>query len=193
MSRLRKATVPLLFAIFALSRGVALADIGVPVQLQAHLVSKISAFDRNFAARAGGNARVLVVEKSGDDDSVDVGGLFASAVSSMRKVGGVDAQVDVLAFTTAVSLAERCRTERVSLVYLSTSLDANVGAIATALSGVDVLTVGATAAYAVHGAVVGFDLEEGKPRIVLNLTRAKAQNVSFRAELLKLSHLVTSD
>jgi hypothetical protein len=181
------------FAFFALRWGVALADVSVPIQLQAQLVSKIGAFDRNFAARAGSNALVLVVEKPGDNDSVDVGTHFASALASIHKVGGTSVQVDVLAFTTAASLAERCRAQRISLVYLSTSLEADVAAIATALSGVDVMTVGATAAYAIKGTVVGFDLEEGKPKIVLNLARAKAQNVSFRAELLKLAHLVTAD
>jgi hypothetical protein len=105
----------------------------------------------------------------------------------------MDAQIDTLSFTNAAALAERCRTQQVSLVFLSTNLERELGAIASSLSGVDVLTVGATAAYATRGTVVGFDLDEGKPRIVLNLARAKAQNVSFRAELLKLCHLVTSD
>jgi hypothetical protein len=192
MSLLRKATPLLVVALFALG-GSARAEISVPVQLQAHLVSKISAFDRNFAARGGGSARILVVENSADDESIDVGSQFASALAGIHKVAGMDAQIDTLSFTNAATLAERCRTQRIALVFLSTNLDREMGAIGTALSGVDVLSVGATAAYATRGAVVGFDLDEGKPRIVLNLARAKAQNVSFRAELLKLSHLVTSD
>ena len=40
------------------------------------------------------------------------------------------------------------------------------------------------------GAVVGFDLEEGRPKIVVNLKRAKAQNVDFKAELLKFARIV---
>jgi hypothetical protein len=192
MSRLRKATAPLLAALSLLG-GAARADVSVPAGLQAHLVAKISAFDRNFAARGGGNVRVLVVENSADNESVDVGSQFASALAGIRKVAGMDAQIDALPFTTASALAERCRTQHVSLVFLSTNLDRELRAIADALTGVDVLTVGATAAYATRGTVVGFDLDEGKPRIVLNLARAKAQNVSFRAELLKLSRLVTSD
>ena len=191
MSGLRKATAPLILALCGQLCGVARAEVSVPVQLQAHLVSKISAFDRNFAARGRGNVRVLVVENSVDNESVDVGSQFASALAAIHKAAGTDAQIDVLPLTTAAALAERCRTQRVSLVFLSTNLEREIGAIANALSGVDVLTVGATAAYATRGAVVGFDLDEGKPRIVLNLARAKAQNVSFRAELLKLSHLVT--
>ena len=193
MNGLRKATAPLVLALCGQLCGVARAEISVPVQLQAHLVSKISAFDRNFAARSGGSARILVVENSADDESVDVGSQFASALAGIHKVAGMDAQIDTLLFTSAGALAERCRAQRTSLVFLSTNLEKEMGAIGIALSGVDVLSVGATAEYAARGAVVGFDLDEGKPRIVLNLARAKAQNVSFRAELLKLSHLVTSD
>jgi hypothetical protein len=65
-----------------------------------------------------------------------------------------------------------------------------MAAVAKALAGVDVLTVGATAAHAERGAVVGFDLEEGSPKIVANLAQAKAQNVAFRSELLKLARIV---
>src|SRR5579863_7429174 len=120
MSCLGKAAAPLVVALSAFPCSVALADVTVPVQLQASLVSKISTFDRNFAARAGEKARVLVVEKLGDDDSIEVGAHFARALAGIRKVGGIDAQVDVIAFTNAAMLAERCRTQRISLVYLST-------------------------------------------------------------------------
>ena len=70
------------------------------------------------------------------------------------------------------------------------SLEGDLPAIAAALNGVDVLTYGATAAHAAKGTVVGFDLEESKPKLVVNPARAKAQNVSFKAELLKLARLV---
>src|SRR5258708_4808625 len=121
MRRLGRTLSVSFLAFFAWPRGAALADVSVPVQLQAQLVSKIGAFDRNFAARAGGNALVLVVEKPGDNDSIDVGTHFANALTNIHKVGGTSVQVDVLAFTTAASLAERCRAQRISLVYLSTS------------------------------------------------------------------------
>jgi len=62
--------------------------------------------------------------------------------------------------------------------------------IASALAGTDVLTVGATGAIAEHGACVGFELEEGRPRIYVNLRVAKAQKVDFRADLLRLVKLV---
>ena len=188
------AAVGLLCALAVVVRAdEALADVPVPVQLQAQLAAKVSAFDRNFSTRAEGTARVLVVEKGGDDDSADIGAHFARALSALGTVAGSNVQVEVEPFTNGPSLAEQCRSRRVSMVYLSTRLDSELGAVATALAGVDVLTIGASGAYVARGAVVGFDLEEGKPRIVVNLARAKAQNVSFRAELLKLARVIMPD
>jgi hypothetical protein len=62
--------------------------------------------------------------------------------------------------------------------------------VAAALAGADVLTVGTTARHAENGAVVGIGLEEAHPKLVVNLARAKAQNVSFKAELIKLARVV---
>jgi hypothetical protein len=62
--------------------------------------------------------------------------------------------------------------------------------IRDALSGISVLSVGAVADYALRGAVLGFDLVSGKPKIVCNLTQAKKQDVAFKAEVLKLMRVI---
>jgi hypothetical protein len=36
------------------------------------------------------------------------------------------------------------------------------------------------------GIVLGFDVVSGRPKLLVNLTQAKRQNVSLRAEALKL-------
>ena len=65
-------------------------------------------------------------------------------------------------------------------------------AISAALSGHRVLTIGATGIFADRGANVGFDLEGGRPRIVINLGTSRAQHVELKAELLKLAQIVGS-
>jgi len=62
--------------------------------------------------------------------------------------------------------------------------------VAAALEGIDVLTVGSTAQHAEKGAVVGFELDEARPKIVLNMKSARAQNVAFKAELMKLARIL---
>jgi hypothetical protein len=170
--------------------GGARADASVPHQLQAQLVAKLASFDRNFPARAAGTARILVLRKGGDAESARVADNLARALVAVRQVGGVPTQVDVEPFAGAAALADRCRAGKVAIVFFSTGLEGEMGAAGAALSGADILTVGTTASDATRGAVVAFDLEEGRAKIVVNLARAKAQNVSFKAELLKLSRIV---
>ncbi len=170
--------------------GTARADASVPHQLQAQLVGKLASFDRNFQTRAAGTARILVVRKAGDAESARVADNLARALVALRQVGGMPTQVDVEAFPGAPGLAERCRAGKIAIVFFSTGLEGEMAAAGAALAGADILTVGTTASDASRGAVVAFDLEEGRAKIVVNLARARAQNVSFKAELLKLSRIV---
>ena len=162
----------------------------VPMHLQAQLTGRLGSFDRNFQARAGSVARVLVLHKSASAESEASATSFAKAIADIKTVGGLTANVEEMAFADGPKLAARCREQKIALVYFAVGLEGEMARVAGALVGVDVLTIGATAAYATNGAVVAFDLEEARPKLVLNLKSAKAQNVSFKSELLKLARIV---
>lgn len=191
MSRALRTCRRLMFAgAMLLAVTICRADSNVPYPLQAQLVSKLGAFDRNLPARAAGKARVLVLQKVGDAESARGAENVAKALAAIGQVGGIAAQVDIEGYSGPASLAQRCREKKLAIVFFSTGLDAEMEGVGAALNGVDVLTVGATASNASRGTVVAFDLEEGRPKIVVNVARAKAQNVSFKAELLKLARIV---
>lgn len=166
------------------------ADVRLPIALQAQLARRLGSFDRNFAARVGATAKVLVVRKAGDAESKRIASAFSSSLGALKDIAGVPLVIEELDFIDAASLASRCRSQKVSVLYFSVGLEGDMGSVATAFAGIDVLTIGALPAHAEKGAVVGFDLEEGHPKLVVNLARAKAQNVSFKAELLKLARIV---
>lgn len=166
------------------------ADTGVPLALQAVLVSRLCTFDRNFKARAGPVAHVLVLHRAGDSESSFEGASLARALADLDKIGGLPAKVEQSEFSDAESLARRCREGGIALVYLTVGLELETRRIAKALVGVDVLTVGTSARHAESGSVVGFALEEARPKLVLNLRQANAQNVKFKAELLELARIV---
>ena len=176
----------------ALVATAAYAEVSVPPKLQAQLIAKIAAFDRNFAARAGGNALALIVFKPGDAESSQLAQQLAAELRDGGDVGGVTKTVEVVPYGGAPALAAACSARKAALVYLSAGLERESQAVAGALAGGDVLTVGATGAHAEAGAVVGFDLEGGKPKIVVNLASARAQNVSLKAELLRLTRIVAN-
>jgi len=166
------------------------ADERLPLQLQAQLIARLGTFDRNFRTRAGPAAQILVLRKAGNSDSGFAAAGLAKALADLNQVGGVPAKVDEAEFEGGPALAARCRAQKIAVVYFSVGLEQEMGRAADALAGVDVLTIGASAEYAEKGAVVGFGLEEARPKIVLNLRRARAQNVDFKAELLKLARIV---
>jgi hypothetical protein len=164
------------------------ADVNVPVRLQSVLIGKVAAFDRAFQARSGPTTRLGVVHKGGD--STRIGHQIASALDEMPDIAGLRKSVEMLDWSSPAALASAVQARPTALAYLSLGLEADAPAIADALVGADVLTVGATGLIAERGACVGFELEEGKPRIYVNLRVAKAQKVDFRAELLRLVKLV---
>lgn len=180
----------LLVLALALVASFANAEVSVPAKLQAQLIAKVASFDRNFAARAGGNALILVVHKPSDSSSTQLAHQVSAALRDLGDVGGAVKTVEVIDFGGAAALAATCKSRKAALLYLSAGLESDAGAIAAALAGGDVLTIGASGSHAEKGAVIGFDLEGGKPKIVVNQGTAKAQNVAIKAELLKLARVI---
>jgi hypothetical protein len=162
----------------------------VPARLQAELLAKVAAYDRAFPARARGRALTLVVVKPGDAESERVGEQILGELRVLPLLGGLPHDEEIVRFDTAPSLAALCNARSPTVIYLSARLGEHVGAIAAALNGTSVLTVAVAAPYVWAGAVLGFDSESGKPRLVVNLAQARRQKVAFRPELLKLARVL---
>jgi hypothetical protein len=163
---------------------------GAPTPLQAQLLGRLAAFDRSFAARAGAVAKVWFLHKPKDAESASVTNAVAKAAAALPEIGGLHPEITVAELGDPTALATRCPAEHLAIVYFGPSTEGDMPAVARALAGVDLITVGGSGLHAEKGAVVGFDVEEGRPRIVVNLRSAKAQKVSFRAELLKLARVI---
>lgn len=163
---------------------VAQADADVPPGLQAELIGKLASFDRNLPARASGTVRVLVLHKNNDGRSSRIAKEVAVSLQGLSDIAGLPKEVRTQAFSSAAEVASLCKSQRFSIVYLAPGLDSEMTALAQALDGVDIMSVGPS------GAVVGFKLEESKPRILINLTRAKSQHVALKAQVLKLARIV---
>lgn len=161
-----------------------------PTALQAQLIGRLAAFDRNFPARAAGVAKVAFHHKAKDAESASVTSAVAKATSGLADIAGLRPDVSVSELGDAAKLAARCPAEHIAILYFGPGTEHDMTAIAQALANVDVLTVGGSGVHAERGAVVGFDVEEGRPRIVVNLRSARAQKVSLRPELLKLARVI---
>ena len=166
------------------------ADSGAPLNLQALLLSRLCTYDRNFKMRAGPVAKVLVMHRKGDPDSTFEGAGLAKAIADLHDIGGLPFKVEEATFGDAESLSKRCRADGIAILYLTVGLDGDMARIASALTNAGILTVGSSARHAENGAVIGFGVEEARPKLVINLKQAAAQNVKFKAEVLALARLI---
>ena len=159
---------------------------GVPAGLQVELLSKLEGYDGGFAARAGGTATVLLLVKPGSARSEVSASEMKSALSHVDRIGGLPHREVQVAYAGGAALLSRCRAEHAAVVYVTPGFEDDVAALRDALSQLEVLSLGALSSYVPDGIVLAFDLEAGKPKIVLNLEQARRQGVRFPADLLRL-------
>jgi len=105
-------------------------------------------------------------------------------------IGGLPHSEETVRFVSARALAELVKSRRPAIIILGAALADQMEPIAGALEGLPVLSVGISATYVPRGAVLGFDVESGKPRLVVHLEQARRQQVSFRPELLNLARVI---
>jgi len=165
-------------------------DVAVPVNLQAELVAKVAAYDKNLATRAGDRVHVLIVVKPKDDEATRFAKHLESALGGIDRIGGLPHDEAVVPYSNARALADACRAKKAAIVYLAPGLGEEIAQIRGALEGVSVLSVSAVGGDVAKGVVLGFDLVSGKPKIVVHLGQAKKQDVQFKAELLKLARVI---
>ena len=161
-------------------------DVTVPVSLQAELVVKVAGYDRNLVVRAEGLVRLLVVSKPDDADSRRVAAQMVNALAPVADIGGLPKDISTHAYSSAAALAAACRAQRIAIVYLAPGLGDEVPAIAAALQEQSILSVAAMPSYVPRGIVLGMDVIEGRPKLLLNLTQARKQQVKLRPDVMQL-------
>ena len=175
------AAVALTFSSFA---GAGSAQ--VPFRVQADLIAKVASFDRNFAARAGARALVLVVQMPNDAESGAAAIELKNALSYVPTVGDRPHEEQIVTYSNATALAETVRARKASIIYFAPGFAKELTAIRSSLSNLGLLSVGATQDYVESGIVLGFDLVSGRPKLLVNLSQARKQQVDFPASVLRL-------
>jgi hypothetical protein len=170
-----------------LSRSARPEGIAVPIRLQAELLSKVASYDRNFEARTGERVRTLLLMKQGDPESSRAAAEMRSALSSIPTIGALPHEEELATFSTAPSLADMCRSRKVSILYLAPGFSEQIETLRETMGALSLLSVGSLAEYVPNGIVLGFDIVSGRSKLLVNLTQARRQHIEFRAEILKLT------
>ncbi|MGD0679027.1 MAG: YfiR/HmsC family protein [Polyangiaceae bacterium] len=153
--------------------------------IQATILAKVASYDRNFAARAIDKAKLLLVAKSGDPESIRVVTELETALTSIPTVGGLPHTEETTYFSDAPTVATLCNSHRISIVYFGPGLVDEIDAIRQSLTSSDVLSVAAVPAYVPKGIVLGFDFESDNVKLLLNRRQGRAQHVNFGARILR--------
>lgn len=181
----------LLLCLFSSAHGGA-QNMQVPVGVQAELIAKVAGFDRNYAARAGGKATILLVAMPNDAASMRAALEMKSALAKFPLIGDLPHEEQIVTFTGAGALADQVRSRRAAVVYFGPGFGPQVPAIRDALSSVNVLSVGAVPDYVPQGMVLGFDLVSGRPKLLVHVQQARKQQVAFPASVLNLMKIFPS-
>jgi hypothetical protein len=158
----------------------------VPTSAQAELIAKLAGFDRNFAARAGNKAVIILAAMPGEADSMSAALEMKAAFARLPTVGNLPHEEIVVTITSPSALADLVRAKHAAIVYLGPGFDKQVPGIRDALSSLDVLSVGAIPGYVPSGIVLGFDLVSGRPKLLIHVVQARKQKVAFPASVLSL-------
>ncbi len=195
--RRRRSTAALLASVALFIGGmcftctVAADEALVPVSLQMELLLKVAAYDKNLLARAGERVRLTVLIKKDEADSGRAAAQALKALSQADDVVGLPIEARSWIYTDGPALARLTSETSLSIVYITPGFEqAELESIARALSGLSVLSVGALAKYTSQGAVLGFDLAGGKPKLLVHLGQAKKQRVELSSSVLKLMRVI---
>ena len=179
------AVLAIVLAVTIPRRGLAQVET-VPADIQAQFLSKLAGYDRNFAARAGATARVVILEARGSVKSQLSAAEMKTALGHLDRIGGLPHEETIVPYEGAEKLAAHCRSAQIAAVYVTPGFDDEIDHLRTALADVNVMTVAAVPDYVPAGMAIGFGLQSGKPKLLINLEQARRQHVDFPAEVLVL-------
>jgi hypothetical protein len=173
-------------AICLWSAGHALAD-DMPATLQARLLSNALGYVRNLAAQSSGPTKVAILSQGpGDSPSREARALAAALKNDTGALSSV-----FISFREGPELAKALTDAGPTVVYLAPDLDEQaIRAALEACSHLHVLTTTGQSTHVRWGVVMGFIIQEGSPKILINLAQAKKQNLDISSKLLALAVIV---
>lgn len=181
--RLRSAS--LLAMSLALVGSVAASAEELPVALQAQLLSKMTTYIGTLAPGDGATIKVLVVSAAPPDAPSRGAQAIAAAIGQVGKLGAYKVETKLVTFASAKKLQASVTDEKPQIVYLAPEIDEKgAQAVVEAVGTAPVVTISGVSDHVKQGVVLGFSMEEARPRVLVHLKQARKQSIEFRNGLL---------
>jgi hypothetical protein len=165
-------------------------EISVPIPLQVELLGRLLWYERGLQRSPERSLNVLVVTRTQDNESARAAAQLSAQLERAKTLAGKTVAFSRVAYESPVQIKRVALERRAYLIYLAPGLEDAMGALASELRGQNVLTVSCVAGDVARGAVLTFELASAKPRIALNLRRARDQKLDFDAQLLRIARVV---
>jgi len=162
----------------------------VPIRLQVSLLDRVIPFDRKFATRVHGQVSVLVVVDKSNEDSIRIGTQLQAELAARESLGSYPLVANRVTFSGTTALVDSCKRLRAGIVYVTPGVGESMATLANSLHGLRVLTVGVLPEHVAQGLILGAAVRSAKPRVLVNLSQARLQDVDFRADFLRMAEVV---
>lgn len=166
--------------------GFAASADDLPLPLQVQLLQKTSSYITSLSPGENGKVKVLVVHAGASPSRAS--DTVANTINQVGQLGKHPAEAKTVPLS---GLKATLETEKPQMLWVAPETDEKgVSAVVEAVGTSNIVTVSAVAAHVKQGVILGFDVLEAKPRILVHLKQARAQGVVFLSGLLTHSVIV---
>lgn len=167
-------------------------NMAASVEVQVPLLLKTISFDRSRVAGTGHDLVVGVLYQGKYRASAEVASGVRRTLESLPQsgVGAWTLRLVLIDLDDAGDLDSILTHKRVSVLYVSPLRAASLRRITDATRASRVTTVTGVPGYVDAGLSIGIDVQEDRPRIIMNLAASQAEGAQFSSQLLHLARLV---
>lgn len=165
-------------------------ELTVPISVQVELLARVLWYERSLQASREDRLGVLILVRARNNESLRAAAQLEAQLARAKLLGGKTLSYQRLMYETPEQVKKALLAQRGYLIYVTPGLEDVLGALAGSLKGTSVLTVSTQGGAVQQGTVLGFELVSSKSRIVVNLSRARAQNMDFSAQLLRIAQVI---
>jgi hypothetical protein len=184
------------FFLFSVSssaqKGYDTAPEAVPEEIQVPIFLKILTYDRSLEGRVEDTIHIGVLYFPENELSrKNKDGIIENLrLNKDKTINGVPFSFIEIEFSTNNALDEVAKKKKLNILYITNDAPHMLKGISQITQAKKILTITGRVDYVNQGISVGLGVKEEKPKIVINLSSAKAEGSDFSANLLKVCEVV---
>lgn len=159
---------------------------------RAPILARALSYEYTLKNRAGDALSIAVLYKAGSSSSDAAAEAWVKAFKSFEgvKVQGLPLGVVKIGWDSADRVKGLLSAQGIDILVVADGLDTDLGAVRDLARGLKILTVGEKMSYLEDGLTLGVVDAGGKLTIVINLSSAAQEGITFSSELLKLAKVI---